>query len=144
MKEIKFNLEKDINTIPAGSSLICNIEFHPAIVYDKLKSLFGEPTIETINLEEQYYYCLSVQMESGKKIYIYVYSGGSGPAIGGLADTDSKMAAQTLIEMIQNGKLISIEIFGEFVVEVNGITFTSDDDFEEMERKILVNLCRMI
>lgn len=112
MKEIDFNLEKDINTISQGSSLICNIELHPVIVYGKLKSLFGEPTIETKNLEEQYYYCLSVQMESGKRICIYAYSGGSGPAIGGLTDVDSKMAAQKLLEMIKNGLRKYFELCG--------------------------------
>ena len=115
MKEINFILEKDINTIPAGSSLICNIEVHPAIVYGKLKSLFGEPTIETKNLEEQYYYCLSAQIESDKKICIYAYSGGSGPAIGGLSDTDSKIAAQTLIEMIQNADVVDYHYEGYYL-----------------------------
>lgn len=38
----------------------------------------------------------------------------------------------------RNEKLISIEIFGEFVVEVNGVIFSSNDEFEEMERKILL------
>ena len=102
MKEINFILEKDIKTIPLGSSLICNTNLHPVIAYGKLKNLFGEPTLETKNLEEQYYYCLSALMESDKKIYVYVYNGGSGPAIGGLQDKDSKIAAQKLTEIIQN------------------------------------------
>lgn len=35
-------------------------------------------------------------------------------------------------------KLISIEVFGKFVVGVNGVVFSSDDEFEEMERKFLL------
>lgn len=38
----------------------------------------------------------------------------------------------------RDDNLVSIEIFGEFVVEVNGVTFSSDDEFEEMERKFLL------
>lgn len=98
MKEINFNLEKDINTIPAGSSLICNIEFHPAIVYGKLKSLFGEPTIETINLEEQYYYCLSAQMESGKTFT--------------MANVIAQLNKPTLI--ISHNKTLAAQLYGEF------------------------------
>ena len=37
----------------------------------------------------------------------------------------------------ENDKLISIEIFGEFVVEINGVTFSSDDEFEIMKMKML-------
>lgn len=85
------------------------------LVYGKLKSLFGEPTIEMKNLEEQYYYCLSAQIESFKKIYIYVYSGGSGPAIGGLADEESKMAAQKLLEMIQDADMVDYHYEGYYL-----------------------------
>ena len=38
----------------------------------------------------------------------------------------------------ENDKLVSIEVFGEFVVEINGVTFSSDDEFEAMKMKILL------
>lgn len=37
----------------------------------------------------------------------------------------------------QNNKLISIEIFGEFVVNVDDTVFSSRDEFEEMQRKMM-------
>lgn len=38
----------------------------------------------------------------------------------------------------RDDKLISIEVFGEFVVNVNGVIFSSNDEFEEMKRKMLM------
>ncbi len=51
--------------------------------------------------------------------------------------TQRDMFANCFAEYGEN-KLISIEVFGDFVVEINGIIFSSDDQFEEMERKILL------
>lgn len=51
--------------------------------------------------------------------------------------TERDMFANCFAEYREN-KLISIEVFGEFVVKVNGIIFSSDDQFEEMERKMLL------
>lgn len=50
---------------------------------------------------------------------------------------DRDMFASCFAEY-KDDKLISIEVFGEFVVEVNGVVFSSNNDFEEMERKMLL------
>lgn len=66
----------------------------------QLKTLFGEPLYITEDLENQYAYCISAANESGKKVYLQVYSGPSGPAIGGNMDGDSRQAADELAGLI--------------------------------------------
>lgn len=53
-------------------------------------------------MEDQYLYSLRGQDEKGQEVFIYAYSGPSGPAIGGLNDRDSLEAAEQLIELIKN------------------------------------------
>ncbi|MBQ3010226.1 MAG: hypothetical protein IJA20_05930 [Methanocorpusculum sp.] len=98
----EFKLEKSLNAIPNGSSQICHIPEQPAVAYGKLRALFGEPTCETENLEEQYYYCLTGTDEQGNTASIYAYSGASGPAIGGLQDIASTAAAEQLVNMLRD------------------------------------------
>lgn len=78
----------------------------------QLKTLFGEPLYITKNLEDQYAYCILAVTESGKEIYLHVYCGPSGPAIGGARDEDSKAAADALAERIHSAKASDYEYEG--------------------------------
>ena len=66
----------------------------------QLKTLFGEPLYITDDLEDQFAYCILALTEEGKEIYLHVYGGSTGPAIGGKQDKDSRDAADALAKMI--------------------------------------------
>lgn len=94
-----------------GGSKICNIidgfadygnQF--ALIYGKIKALFGEPIFETENMEELFSYCISATPEDGSCIYLDVYCAGSGPAIGGRQDEASLKAAQELVDYIRKAE----------------------------------------
>lgn len=53
------------------------------LVYGQMQTLFGGPLYETENVENQYEYVISVTDGNGVETYLTVYSGPSGPAIGG-------------------------------------------------------------
>ena len=95
-----------------ASSRICNIyEFDAnytkncAMVLGKLKKLFGEPTYLTDNLEEQFGYFIKAMDEKGNYLFLDVYRGSSGPAIGGLNDCDSEVAARELATYIRQSQV---------------------------------------
>ena len=111
----EFILEKSVDVIPEGSSLICHVSEEPVEYYGKLQSLFGNPTYETENLEEQFNYCLTAKDETGDAVVIYAYSGSSGPAIGGCSDAKSAEAAKQLEDMIHNASVVDYEYTGYYL-----------------------------
>ena len=54
-----------------------------ALFQGRLLNLFGEPLYETPNIENQYSYTIQATDGDGKVFYLDVYSGPTGPAIGG-------------------------------------------------------------
>lgn len=140
MHEYQFVLEKDQSKIPAGSSLICWIDVEPVLVYGKLRRLFGEPTYETLSLENQYCYCLSAKDESGRELCIYAYNGSSGPAVGGLHTKESGLAAEQLLKMIQSAPTADYSYEGYYLDGSSkismgikdGIPFFSEEECEEI------------
>lgn len=139
----KFYLEKSADVIPAGSSLICRISEEPVVYYGKLQSLFGYPTYETEDLEDQFNYCLSAKDESGDTVVIYAYSGSSGSAIGGCRDAKSIEAAKQLADMIHNASAVDYEYAGYYLdgqMKVNmgirgGISYMKETEMTEEEFK---------
>lgn len=111
----EFKLEKSLDAIPAGSSQIDHIPEHPVVAYGKLRALFGEPTCETENLEEQYFFCLTGTDEKGNVVSLYAYSGASGPAIGGLQDAASAAAAEQLVNMIREAAPVDYSYTGYYL-----------------------------
>ncbi len=81
----------------------------------QLKTLFGEPLYVTKNLEDQYAYCILAAGEDGKEIYLQVYSGPTGPAIGGEQDADSARAADALAELITSAKAADYDYEGYYM-----------------------------
>lgn len=150
MHEYVFKSEKT-DKIPGGSSLICHFSDDPVLVYGKLKSLFGEPLYETENYEDQFLYCISSQDEAGKEICIYAYSGGSGPAVGGLQDESSIKAADKLVEFVQKALPADYDYTGYYMDGCckisqgikNGVPYyeeevmeLSDEEFNELYKKV--------
>ena len=81
----------------------------------QLKTLFGEPLYVKKNLEDQYAYCILAAGEDGKEIYLQVYSGPTGPAIGGEQDADSARAADALAELITSAKAADYDYEGYYM-----------------------------
>lgn len=78
----------------------------------QLKTIFGEPLYITKDLEDQYAYCILAVTESGEEIYLQVYSGSTGPAIGGRQGKESRDAADALAELILQAKPSDYEYEG--------------------------------
>lgn len=81
----------------------------------QLKTLFGEPLYMTKNLEDQYAYCILAAGEDGREIYLQVYSGPSGPSIGGNQDPDSAQAADELAKLIVSAKAADYDYEGYYM-----------------------------
>lgn len=104
-----------------GTSKIRNIvELSPTswmntiLCLGQLKTLFGEPLYITEDMEDQYAYCILAQKEDGKEVYLHVYSGPSGPAIGGRHDSDSHEAADELAGLITGAGASDYEYEGVY------------------------------
>lgn len=96
-----FKKDTSLTSIPESSGKLLNLDLEPVIAYGRMRALFGEPNYETQNFEDAYSYILFVEPESSKKIYLEVYEGSSGPAIGGLNNAESQQAAETLKKLIE-------------------------------------------
>lgn len=101
-----------------GTSKICNVygfdqyEKNP-LVFGKMLTLFGDPLYTTNNLENQYSYVISAADGAGHVIYLSVYSGPSGPSIGG--DKGSEKAAEELVHYILQAKTSDYEYEGYYM-----------------------------
>lgn len=115
MGKYHFKVEERLDKIVMGSGKLCNFSEDGAIVYGKLKSLFGEPIYESENYEDQYTYVFSVSDEAGEEFCIYAYSGSTGPAIGGLQNEESRQAAAELMEMMQTAFPVDFDYVGYYM-----------------------------
>lgn len=85
------------------------------LIYGKLKTLFGNPLYEEKNIENQYTYGVATTTEEGREIFLHVYNGSSGPAIGGQQDEESRKAAYQLLEMIQQAAPADYDYAGYYL-----------------------------
>ena len=70
-----------------------------------MRSLFGEPAYTTEDFENLYAYNIVATDKIGNKIFIYVYNGPTGPAIGGdTSDPEAVEAAEELVKVIQGAE----------------------------------------
>lgn len=111
-KETEYKIEE-------GSSWICSIYEED---YDKqvlalgqLKTLFGEPHYITENLENQFGYSIAVTDEAGKTIYLDVYSGASGPSIGGMQGEEYEKAVEALTAYIKEADVSDYDYEGYYM-----------------------------
>ena len=121
MAEFTFEFKADSkDKLPMGSK-ICNIidgfpedySDQTALVYGRLRKLFGEPLYESEDFEDQYSYCINAARDR-KNIYLEVYSGPSGPAVGGEQDKDSRDAANELIKYIEQAEAADYDYKGVY------------------------------
>lgn len=119
--EFKAQDKETLDRILIGTSKIRNIvELSPTyqessvLCLGQLKTLFGEPLYITEDMEDQYAYCILAESKDGKEVYLRVYNGSSGPAIGGKHDPDSIAAAYELVELITSAKASDYEYEGVY------------------------------
>ena len=113
------NVEKDFYM---PSSNICsiyefdeNFEKNWVMVLGQLQYLFGKPQYITNNLENQFSYTIKATDENGNSLFLEAYCAGSGPAIGGLNDDDSKAAAYELAMYIRQSPAIDYDYEGYYI-----------------------------
>lgn len=124
--------------MPAGTSKIMDIPENDVLAYGKLRSLFGEPAFESDDLEYQYEYNILAKNEAGMEVFLYAYSGPSGPSIGGFGDEASLEAASQLVEIIKNAVPVDYEYKGyymDFFLEIhagikNGVPFYEEKSID--------------
>lgn len=92
-----------------GSSKIRNIcedfgsprwEEELTMTYGRLLTLFGQPLYVSKDMEDEYSYRVLAEDGQGGEVYLDVYSGPSGPAIGGMDSGQTRQAADELAELI--------------------------------------------
>ena len=126
-----------------------NFEKNWVMVLGQLKYLFGNPRYLTNNLEDQFSYIIKVINENGDALFLEVYSASSGPAIGGLNDSDSKSAASELALYIRQAQAIDYDYEGYYLDTMskvhhrikNGVpsweeTEMSEKEFEEFDEEV--------
>ena len=92
-----------------------NFEKNWVMVLGQLKYLFGKPNYVTNNLENQFSYIIKASNENGECLLLEVYSAGSGPAIGGLNDSNSRLAAQELVIYIRQSPTLDYDYEGYYL-----------------------------
>lgn len=104
------------------SSKICSIyefdgdyEKNWVMVLGQLKYLFGKPRYITNNLENQFSYIIKAINENRDCLLLEAYSASSGPAIGGLDDSNSKLAAHELAMYIRQSPAIDYDYEGYYL-----------------------------
>ena len=146
MAEFTFEFKAESEQKLSASSKICDIidgfpedySEQTALVYGRLRKLFGEPLYESEDLEDQYSYCISAERE-GKTVYLEAYSGPSGPAVGGEQNKDSRDAASELVRFIQQAEAADYDYKGVYYdgpSEVrmgvkNGVPYSEENEMEE-------------
>jgi len=116
-----FEASKNLNLI-AGTSKIDNILLLPysneeiVKVHGQLLKLFGEPIYITPNLEDSYCYIIVASDNNGKQFILSVYSGSTGPAIGGDQKIEGiQNAAESLKQYILNAEPVDFEYEGYYL-----------------------------
>lgn len=116
-----YKFEKcDSQKLSQGTSCICNVysgekgEKHSLFIGQVIK-LFGNPDYMTDDYENAFSCAVSAIDDNGNIIYLEIYHGASGPAIGGTNDEEARKAAQALAQIIMESEADDYE--KEFVYE---------------------------
>ena len=92
-----------------------NFEKNCVMVLGQLKHLFEKPRYVTNNLENQFSYIIKAINENGDCLLLEVYCASSGPAIGGLNDSNSHLAAQELAMYIRQSSAADYDYEGYYL-----------------------------
>ena len=136
-----FQKDTSLTSIPESNGKLLNLDLESVIAYGRLRALFGEPNYETQNSEDDYSYILFVEPESSEKIYLEVYEGSSGPAIGGLNNAESLQAAETLKKLIEESEEVADYQYEGYYQDLdlkismgikNGVPYYNEEPCEEI------------
>ena len=136
-----FQKDTSLTSIPESNGKLLNLDLESVIAYGRLRALFGEPNYETQNFEDAYSYILFVEPESSEKIYLDVYEGSSGPAIGGLNNAESLQAAETLKKLIEESEEVADYQYEGYYQDLdlkismgikNGVPYYNEEPCEEI------------
>ena len=136
-----FQKDTSLTSIPESYGKLLNLDLESVIAYGRLRALFGEPNYETQNSEDAYSYILFVEPESSEKIYLEVYEGSSGPAIGGLNNAESLQAAETLKKLIEESEEVADYQYEGYYQDLdlkismgikNGVPYYNEEPCEEI------------
>ena len=136
-----FQKDTSLTSIPESNGKLLNLDLESDIAYGRLRALFGEPNYETQNSEDAYSYILFVEPESSEKIYLEVYEGSSGPAIGGLNNAESLQAAETLKKLIEESEEVADYQYEGYYQDLdlkismgikNGVPYYNEEPCEEI------------
>ena len=151
MAEFKYQFKviDDQNKI-SGSNIFNIIDGFPSdyndqevLIYGKLKILFGDPLYEEKDIETQYTYGIVTTTEGGREIFLHIYNGSSGPAIGGQQDEESRKAAYQLLEMIQQAAPTDYDYVGYYLDGPsriregikNGVPYYEEVEFDNLSKE---------
>lgn len=136
-----FKKDTSLTSIPESNGKLLNLDLESVIAYGRLRALFGDPNYETQNSEDAYSYILFVEPESSEKIYLEVYEGSSGPAIGGLNNAESLQAAETLKKLIEESEEVADYQYEGYYQDLdlkismgikNGVPYYNEEPCEEI------------
>lgn len=109
----KFQSVKDMEKL-IGSSKLCNFieDFADygnqfSLICGKIKALFDEPIYKTENLENLFSYCILATSEEGEEVYLDIYCAGSGLAVGGMSNEQSRKAAKALVDFVRQAEPVN-------------------------------------
>lgn len=112
--EYSFNaLDTDYHL--SGSCHIREVEIDTPLFYGKCRTLFGVPVYESENLENQFTYCIEYTSNSGKSGVLSLYSGPSGPAVGGFPSMTDEDAVDALIKLLEDAKPSDYDYSGYYL-----------------------------
>lgn len=123
-----------------GTSKICDIyelyeQDKSPLAYGQMLTLFGEPLYTTENLENQYSYVIAATDTEGNVTYLNVYSGPSGPSIGGMPEDEE--VAKKLVLYIKEAKPTDYEYVGYYMDIPCKVTMGVRDGEPYMMQEIL-------
>lgn len=89
--------------------MTCNAKHHSLFIGQVL-TLFGNADYYTSDNEDLFSYVIAARNKNGEEIYLEVYYGPSGPALGGLDGDDYAKAADELAKIIMEAEPTDFEI----------------------------------
>lgn len=128
---------------------VTSYKYCDVVFFGQLKTLFGEPLYTTDDVQNQYSYCISATDKNNNTIYFNVYSGATGPAIGGgffqdnpkVTKEDRKKMARLLISYILQAKPSDYDYEGQYENDIiikegirNGKSYHEIEEIEEIPK----------
>ncbi len=110
LESYTYTFEKcDPAEVTTASSKICNVYDYTdglgeSLFLGQVKTLFGEPDYMTMDNENMFSCIVKATDEDGNVLYLDIYYGPTGSAIGGADTEESKLAAEELKSLIKSAE----------------------------------------